>query len=635
MAKIPDHFIKQLLQSVDIVHVVGQYLPLKKSGENYFAPCPFHKEKTPSFSVSHKKQRYQCFGCKANGDVIQFIIEQFGHSFVDAVKMLASMYGIVVPYEQSSNYSNNENNDNKGISNSKLLNSRVYACLDTAAKFFFNNLKKHNLSSRAISYFKQRGLTGQTAKEFNLGYVPSGWDNLIKHLQKQFTIEEMIASGVVIKNDRGRVYDRFRDRIIFPIYNRQDKVIGFGGRTFSNINNEPKYLNSPETSVFNKGRELYGLNKFSKEFNNYTNIIVVEGYIDVISLWQSNIKNVVATLGTSLTEQHLKMLLHLKDEIIFCFDGDVAGQNAAWRALELCLPYIDGKHQVKFLILPNNLDPDAFVKEHGREAFLEQLKRAISILDFVFLKLSEDVDLDHIDGRSKLIARVKPLIDTVKHNYIKQMLFERLAYASGIDQSLLQKDLQYVESTLENKNNQFKKDNYKFKSNTFSDKINQNFRNRSQSFSKPQKPLSPAIRASALLLHDRNLLSAIDEQFIGYLINQNNNDRVAIPMGVIPGGKYFLALIDILKQNPNIKDEEISQLLPSECVKYHNPKELYSFIPMIPKEGIKEEFFGSLKILQKLFRDNLVEELLFKSKVGNLTEEQKFTLQEMLSSPEE
>ncbi|HMC13446.1 MAG TPA: DNA primase, partial [Gallionellaceae bacterium] len=349
---IPKSFIQDLLNRLDIVDVIGRYVPLKKAGANYVACCPFHNEKSPSFTVSQSKQFYHCFGCGAHGTAIGFVMEQSGLGFVDAVEELARSIGVTVPREAAS----------PGQTQHKAAPD-LYELMQSATRYYREQLKQ---SPRAIDYLKRRGLSGEIAARFGVGYAPEGWQNL-ESIAPNYQDKSLLETGLVIVNDDGKRYDRFRDRIMFPIVNQRGQIIGFGGRVLDK--GEPKYLNSPETPLFEKGRELYGLFQAQKAIRAEGLALVVEGYMDVVALAQLGVEYAVATLGTATTPYHIQKLLRLTDHVVFCFDGDAAGRRAAWRALENALPHLQDGKQLRFLFLPPEHDPDSYIREHGKEAF--------------------------------------------------------------------------------------------------------------------------------------------------------------------------------------------------------------------------------------------------------------------------
>ncbi len=413
---VPQDFIQQLLARVDIVDVIDKHVKLKKSGQNYSACCPFHNEKSPSFSVSPTKQFYHCFGCGVHGTAISFMMEYSGMGFRDAVKELAEGVGMTLPVEA---------NREESIERAQVAATLTEVML-AAMNFYRRELKK---TPKAIEYFKSRGLTGEIAAKFGLGYAPDDWQGL-KAAVDDYTTSTLAECGLVIDNDEGKRYDRFRDRVMFPILDQRGNVIGFGGRIIGK--GEPKYLNSPETPLFEKGRELYGLFHARRAIRDTQTAIVVEGYMDVVALAQNGVENVVATLGTATTPTHVQKLLRMADNLVFCFDGDKAGQRAAWRALEQSLPVlVDGK-DVRFLFLPQEDDPDTFVRRLGKDAFLEELKRAKHLSSFLFDELSAQVDLGNEEGRTRLLMLAKPLLSQISAPALSLMLQRKLADIVGL-----------------------------------------------------------------------------------------------------------------------------------------------------------------------------------------------------------
>lgn len=416
---IPPDFIQQLLARVDIVDVVDKHVKLKKAGQNYSACCPFHNEKSPSFSVSPQKQFYHCFGCGAHGTAISFLMEYAGMGFRDSVRELAEGVGLTMPQEA---------NSGESIERAREAAS-LGEVMEAARDFYRRELKN---SPKAIEYFKGRGVSGEIAAKFGLGYAPDDWQGL-KGAVEDYTAGALSECGLVIDNDEGRRYDRFRDRVMFPILDQRGNVIGFGGRIIGQ--GEPKYLNSPETPLFEKGRELYGLFQARRAIRDTQTAIVVEGYMDVVALAQNGVENAVATLGTATTPTHVQKLLRMADNLVFCFDGDKAGRKAAWRALEQSLPVvIDGK-DVRFLFLPAEDDPDTFVRRLGKDAFMTELKNAKPLSAFLFDQLSSEVDAESEEGRARLLANAKPLISQVSTQTapaLALMLRRRLADTVGL-----------------------------------------------------------------------------------------------------------------------------------------------------------------------------------------------------------
>ncbi|WP_024689688.1 DNA primase [Pseudomonas tremae] len=420
---IPQSFIDDLLNRTDIVDVVSSRVQLKKSGKNYSACCPFHKEKTPSFSVSPDKQFYYCFGCGAGGNALGFIMDHDNLDFPQAVEDLAKAAGMEVPREQGV----------KGQKPRQPTDSPLYPLLTAAAEFYRQALKSHPSRKAAVDYLKGRGLSGEIARDFGLGFAPPGWDNLYKHLSSDSLQQKvMIDAGLLIENaETGKRYDRFRDRVMFPIRDSRGRVIAFGGRVLGD--DKPKYLNSPETPVFHKGQELYGLFEARKFNRNLDEIIVVEGYMDVIALAQQGLRNAVATLGTATSEEHLKRLFRVVPNVLFCFDGDQAGRNAAWRALEATLSNLQDGRRARFLFLPEGEDPDTLVRSEGTDAFKARINQhAQPLADYFFEQLTKESDPRSLEGKAHMATLAAPLIDKVPGANLRTLMRQRLTEITGL-----------------------------------------------------------------------------------------------------------------------------------------------------------------------------------------------------------
>src|SRR5258706_10082347 len=426
---IPQDFIQSLLGRVDIVDVVDRYVKLKKSGANFSACCPFHNEKTPSFTVSPSKQFYHCFGCGAHGNAIGFLMEYSGLTYPDAIRSLAETVGIAVP-EVKSRFERPTSAETPGLA-ARMLEALGY---------YRGELKK---AKAAIDYLKGRGLSGEIAARYGLGYAPDGWQNL-ESVFPDYAAAAMKDTGLVIDSESrsedsdgkpSRRYDRFRDRVMFPILDARGNVIGFGGRVIGK--GEPKYLNSPETPLFEKGRELYGLYQARRAIRDANQVIVVEGYMDVVALAQHGVENAVATLGTATTPVHVSKLLKLADNVVFCFDGDAAGRKAAWRALEVSLPQLADGKVVSFLFLPPEDDPDTYVRRLGKPAFMKVLKEAKPLSQFLFSELSSHFELGSPEGRAALVAEALPLLKQVVAPTLRILLRDALSKLSGVDRDEL------------------------------------------------------------------------------------------------------------------------------------------------------------------------------------------------------
>ncbi|MCH7892915.1 MAG: DNA primase [Proteobacteria bacterium] len=411
--RIPKQFIDELIGRTDIVDLIGTRIQLKKAGREYKACCPFHDEKTPSFTVSQAKQFYHCFGCNAHGTALGFIMEYDRLEFVEAVETLAASMGMEVPHESGPS--------------APRRDPDLYPLLADAENFFRQQLKKND---RAVAYLKKRGLSGETAARFGIGYAADSWDELLKELGTDGKARErLVLAGLVIEKEQNKVYDRFRDRIMFPIRDSRGRCIGFGGRVLDK--GEPKYLNSPETSLFHKGSELYGLYEARQENRELARLIVVEGYMDVVGLAQHGICNAVATLGTATTNAQLRRLFQASEEVVFCFDGDRAGRAAAWRALENALPQTGGGHQLRFLFLPDGQDPDSLVRESGAETFASYMAQAETLSEYLIRHLGEQVDMSKLDGKARFAELAKPLLRQIPAGAFRELLANEIAELAG------------------------------------------------------------------------------------------------------------------------------------------------------------------------------------------------------------
>jgi len=418
---IPQPFIQELLARVDVVDIVGRHVPLKKSGANYMGLCPFHGEKSPSFSVSPSKQFYHCFGCGKNGNAIGFLMEHAGMGFIEAVQDLAQGVGLAVPDERASP------EERERAAGERRRQATLSEVLEHAASAWQKQLRR---APRAVQYLKGRGLSGQIAKRYGLGYAPEGWHGLASVFAEYDSPLLAEAGLVIVAEDEDRRYDRFRDRIMFPIRNVRGECIGFGGRVLGD--EKPKYLNSPETPVFHKGRELYGLHEARTAIREHGHALVTEGYMDVVALAQHGFGNAVATLGTACTSEHIHKLFRFTDDVVFSFDGDAAGRRAARKALEAALPYASDTRTVRFLFLPPEHDPDSFIREHGSEAFARLLDEALPLSRFLPEAAGEDCDLGTAEGRVRMLSNAQPLWAALPEEALKHQLLVQLAQAGQL-----------------------------------------------------------------------------------------------------------------------------------------------------------------------------------------------------------
>ncbi len=418
MARIPQSFIDDLVSRVDIVEVIDARVPLKKQGREFTACCPFHTEKTPSFTVSPGKQFFHCFGCGAHGTALGFLMDYEHLDFVEAVQQLAAMVGLEVPQEAGQ---------------ARTGHADLYAVLEQAARVYRETLKN---SPAAIDYLKGRGVSGEIAAAFALGFAPAGWDTLLKDLGKdEAGRRHLSAAGLIVQRDDGGFYDRFRERIVFPIRDSRGRIIGFGGRVIGA--EEPKYLNSPETPLFHKGRELYGLYEARQALRELPRLLVVEGYMDVVALHQHGIRYAVATLGTATTPEHLHKIFRVTPEVVFCFDGDRAGRAAAWRALENALPEAREGRQIRFMFLPEGEDPDSLVRKEGKDGFEARIRQALPLSSFLLDSLQAQTDLGSLDGRARLVELARPYLQRLPAGVFQDMLIAELARRAQVDSGKL------------------------------------------------------------------------------------------------------------------------------------------------------------------------------------------------------
>lgn len=541
--QIPTQFIDDLLTRIDITDVIDARVPLKKAGRNLQACCPFHNEKTPSFTVSPEKQFYHCFGCGAHGTAIGFLMEYDQMSFPEAIHELAESVGMAVPTTQA--LAPNPAKQN------------VYDLLDKVSQYYAHQLQTHPQRAQFLNYLKQRGLSDSTIDHFDIGMVPDSWDSVLKTFGgTKEKIKQLNEAGLLSNNDKGRNYDRFRNRVMFPIRDRRGRVVGFGGRVLDD--STPKYLNSPETTVFHKGHELYGLYQARKANRKLERIVIVEGYMDVIALAEKGINNAVATLGTATTPDHLKQLLRSAPEVVFCFDGDRAGRDAAWRAAENALPLLGGNHQLKFMFLPDGEDPDSLVNQQGAEAFNSLVKQAKNYSDFFFESLEARVDMSSMDGRARMVENARPYLRHIPAGVYRDMLEQGLAERAQTSTSVLHK---HLEKPTENKT-----------------KAQQKSSTTSTSF-------SPVRMAITILVQHPSLHSEVKEF-----------DKLALLSK--PGASILLELLETLHAQPHLNTAAL--LERSRDTEYASHLQKLAMQSLgFEAEALKHELIGLVKQLQQ------------------------------------
>ena len=579
--RIPRSFIDDLLARTDLVDLINSRVPLRKSGANHVACCPFHDEKSPSFTVSPSKQIYHCFGCGVSGNALGFLMAYERLEFVDAVESLAKYNSVEVPYEGGSH---------KSVARESY--QQLYQTMELANQFYQQQLKQ---SSVAINYLKQRGLTGTTAKQFCLGFAPTGWDHLLKTVgTNQAQFNDLITAGLLIKNNSGKYYDRFRDRIIFPIRDKAGHIIGFGGRVLDN--SLPKYLNSPETKLFHKGKELYGLYETKLANRDLSNIVVVEGYMDVIALAQAGITYAVATMGTATTVTHIQQLFRHTNKIIFCFDGDKAGKAAAWRALEVALPALQEGMQIHFLFLPDGEDPDSIIKKEHAAGFLIRLEQALSLPDFFFNTLSAQVNDNSLEGRARLTKLALPYLNNMSSPILQEMMLDRLAEIVRLDRQRLD----YFANT----------DNASLRSIHHKNQPQQSNKN------KRLTQLSPMRFAISLLLQYPHIASTVTDF----------NDLHQLSL---PGSHLLYHMLTLLHEQPTLNTGALIEHWRDQA-EYAQLLKLATCELNVPADGIVAEFQGIIQRLHQSQHEYHIDQLMVKAKEDNLTVSEKELLQELL-----
>lgn len=628
---IPQGFIDDLLNRTDIVEVVGSRVQLKKTGKNYSACCPFHQEKTPSFTVSPDKQFYYCFGCGAGGNALGFLMDHDHLEFPQAVEELAKRAGLEVPREERGGDRQTR----------QSVDSPLYPLLAAAADYYRQALKSHPARQAAVDYLKGRGLSGVIARDFALGFAPPGWDNLLKHLGGDALQQKaMIEAGLLIENaETGKRYDRFRDRVIFPIRDSRGRVIAFGGRVLGD--DKPKYLNSPETPVFHKGQELYGLFEARRHNRDLDEIIVVEGYMDVIALAQQGLRNAVATLGTATSEEHLKRLFRLVPGVLFCFDGDQAGRKAAWRALEATLPSLQDGRRARFLFLPEGEDPDSLVRAEGRETFLARLEQqARPLADYFFQQLTEEADPRTLEGKAHLATLAAPLIEKIPGANLRALMRQRLAEITGLSGV----PSPPVSGPLPGEHASHAEDAYYQAEPGYADYPD---------FAEPEHPFGhagqgkgqwkgrgrsgyrqgrgdfPARPRIAVSVEPPNL-SALRTLLHHPQLAQKVADASHFASEEDPYAQLLVALLEALQKNPHSSSLQL-------IARWHGTEQGRLLRALAEKEwlistdNLEQQFFDTINTLAARQRERGIEQLLRKARQGELSAEEKTRLRDLLS----
>lgn len=580
---IPRQFIDDLLARADIVELIDSRVPLKKAGKNYQACCPFHTEKSPSFSVSQDKQFYHCFGCGEHGNAISFLMEFDRLEFPDAVEELASHYNMTVPREQTNRTPAQQKQDQKAY----IQKQDDYELMAQISRFYQQQLKVASDKDIAIDYLKGRGLSGEIVKRFGIGYISDAWDGMMKTFGRSNQInQQLVDLGMAIQSDKNRPYDRFRGRIQFPIRDKRGRVIGFGGRVLGD--GTPKYLNSPETRIYHKGQELYGLFEAKQANKQLTRLVVVEGYMDVVALAQNGVDYAVASLGTATTSEQLQTLFRTVKEVICCYDGDRAGRDAAWRAMDNALPMIQDGYSLKFVFLPDGQDPDSMIREQGQAAFEKILDNATPLSTFLFEHLLAQIDMTSPEGKGAAIGAFKPYLAKLPESNLKDAIVTKLANQFGANNEMQLK------------------------------KLHKNFANTEQNKAKAVRPkITPVRLAIALLLEHPHIVESLPDANILADLN-------------MPGIPLLNQLLALCKQNPKVNSAQLlehfrgqeaeKQLTKLMCMEHH-----------VEPENAEGTFLDTIEKFLNVFIEQRTELLLEQSRSSKLSDDEKLELHELLS----
>lgn len=581
---IPRQFIDDLLARADIVELIDSRVPLKKAGKNYQACCPFHTEKSPSFTVSQDKQFYHCFGCGEHGNAISFLMEFDRLEFPDAIEELAAHYNMEVPREQS-HQTPAQVKQQQQVYQQKQDD---YELLGNISRFYQQQLKTASDKTVAVDYLKGRGLSGEIAKKFTIGYISDHWDGMMNAFatNRQVT-QQLVDLGMAIQGDKNKPYDRFRGRIMFPIRDKRGRVLGFGGRVLSD--GTPKYLNSPETRIYHKGQELYGLYEAKQANKQLERIVIVEGYMDVVALAQHGVDYAVASLGTATTPEQLQTLFRTVKEVICCYDGDRAGRDAAWRAMENALPFIQDGYALKFVFLPDGEDPDTLIRQQGQQAFENILNQATPLTEFLFEQLMQQVDMNSLEGKAALLDSFQPFLTKMPDSTIKDGIVTKLAhnFGAGSDKQLA--------------------------------KINKGFNQSSiQKVSQKQPKVTPVRLAIALLLEHPHIVKALPNPEILAQVD-------------LPGVSLLTQIISLCQQSEYVNSaqllehyrntEEGKQLTKLMCWQHH-----------VVEEAAESVFLDSIEKLLDNFVEQRIEVLLAKQRAGQMAREERQELQTLIAA---
>src|SRR5690554_5237586 len=632
MSRIPQSFIDELLDRIDLVEVVDHRVKLKKSGKNYSARCPFHDEKTPSFTVSPDKQFYYCFGCGAGGNALGFVMDYDRADFPRAVELLASMAGMEVPRESRERSAAESRADSR--------RKQLYQILSEADRYYRTQLRIHPDAGLATSYLKKRGLTGAIASRFGIGFAPPGWDNLITQLgHDDERIQLMLEAGLLVRKEDSpnRIYDRFRQRILFPIRDTRGRTIGFGGRVLGD--DKPKYLNSPESPVFHKGQELYGLYEARKYNRQLNEIIVVEGYMDVIALAQQGLRNAVATLGTATSEEHIKRLFRVVPSILFCFDGDNAGRKAAWRALEATLSNLKDGQQARFLFVPDGEDPDSLIRSEGLEAFQARMtQQAVPLTEYFFTHLAEEVNLESLEGKAHMATLAAPLIERIPGANLRALMRQKLTQMTGLantpsaDSNVPPAHDWAASSDYDREPADF--DSYNpFHANDYPEPSHQAT---SQSFKKNSHSKNSWQPKSAPARQSNRAKAAVETPHLAALRTLLHHPHLALKVDTASKlaaeddlyAQLLVSLLEALQKSPNLSPLQL-------IARWHGTEQGLLLRALAEKEwlidadNLEQQFFDTITRLASRQRERLIEQLLNKARSDQLSSEEKQRLREL------